>query len=206
MPRHATSSWRIMTFGGITELTRDMQGVFREFVRTGQCRYGEVCRFVHVCASPSEWTTRKPTKRARLSDGDTLQDDFECAVCYELPESPILQCKNGHTLCQSCYTKCSKCPLCRHPLDQKDPIRALKLENIAEKVLFPCPYEGCTSQKKIKDMKPHKSSCAFRPVRCITAGCQQEFASLEEWVAHFEKETGCECLQMPDTGNGVFQA
>lgn len=145
--------------------------------------------------------TQPSAKRPRVSEAFS-QDDFQCGVCLELPTSPILQCQNGHTLCQDCYRRCNTCPQCRCFMNQKNPIRALMLEQIAEKLTFPCPHEGCDCHVKFKDMPKHKRFCCFGPVHCLN--CRMEFSGAEEWAAHHLEETGDQVLQLAENGEAKF--
>ena len=49
---------------------------------------------------------------------------FQCAVCLELPDGQIFQCRQGHLICSPCHQKWKAsnpgnvlCPTCRVPLD-----------------------------------------------------------------------------------------
>ena len=54
------------------------------------------------------------------------EEDFsalECPICFYIPvnaNDQICLCKNGHHICQKCYSKLAdkKCPLCRMEMFQ----------------------------------------------------------------------------------------
>ena len=59
-------------------------------------------------------------QRPKLSKGDPDDDlGLECPICLDMPKvgQKIFQCRNGHTLCESCSERVTYCPTCRHPLE-----------------------------------------------------------------------------------------
>ena len=106
---------------------------------------------------------------------------FECCVCLEYINPPILQCQNSHVFCQSCRQKFKtpvKCPTCRVVLLKTD-IRSYLLEQIAEslRLPFPCKYKtnGCDVTSLLTEIPKHQNECEFVPYRCtnvIFEDCQ----------------------------------
>lgn len=55
---------------------------------------------------------------------------FECPVCLQFSENDLfLQCCNGHTGCQACYSRLSVCPVCRLVLQPT--VKAISDEHLA---------------------------------------------------------------------------
>ena len=41
----------------------------------------------------------------------------ECPVHMDIPNGKIMQCKNGHIVCEECLVSLDECPSCRCTLD-----------------------------------------------------------------------------------------
>ena len=55
---------------------------------------------------------------------------FECPVCRQYPDDDVLlQCYNGHSGCQACYSRLTKCPVCR--LTLKSQVKTISNEMLA---------------------------------------------------------------------------
>ena len=68
---------------------------------------------------------------------ETMKEDFDCPVCYEVMEPPrrIYQCLNGHLICQNCKERpeIRICPVCRVNLGprKENLSRNLAMEKLA---------------------------------------------------------------------------
>ena len=103
---------------------------------------------------------------------EQTSQDLTCAVCRELPERQILQCTNGHIICESDYGKIllstkTICPVCRVKLDRNSPIRNVFAENILANLVVPCTNAGCDSKVMHSKLNMHvKQDCIHREVVC----------------------------------------
>src|SRR6218665_457274 len=106
----------------------------------------------------------------RQSSSSELCSLFECPVCFEYVLPPIMQCQNGHLLCQCCRAMISNCPTCRVSITNN--IRNLQMEKLASTLMFPCKYAsaGCTTSPFIKDKSEHEQVCAFKAYECPCPG------------------------------------
>ncbi|XP_003708183.2 uncharacterized protein LOC100876261 [Megachile rotundata] len=43
---------------------------------------------------------------------DILEELLQCCVCLDIPDSMVLQCSNGHLICDSCRRRLELCPIC----------------------------------------------------------------------------------------------
>ena len=95
---------------------------------------------------------------------------FECPVCFDYVLPPILQCQNGHLVCQTCRQKITCCPTCRVPIASN--IRNLPMEKLASTMTFPCKYNqsGCAAQLLYTDKPDHEDSCEYKPYSCPCPG------------------------------------
>lgn len=95
---------------------------------------------------------------------------FECPVCFDYVLPPILQCQNGHLVCQTCRQKITCCPTCRVPIASN--IRNLPMEKLASTMMFPCKYctSGCAAQLIYTEKPDHEDSCEYKPYSCPCPG------------------------------------
>ncbi|PSN54349.1 hypothetical protein C0J52_16043 [Blattella germanica] len=104
---------------------------------------------------------------------DTMARDFneallielECPVCLEYMLPPIFFCENGHNICSACRTKLVKCPSCRRAFVK---IRNLALENIIQKMEYPCTNRtfGCQQHFPADQIKKHQEVCPYIRYQC----------------------------------------
>jgi hypothetical protein len=98
--------------------------------------------------------------------------DLTCTVCRELPQRQILQCTNGHILCESDYGKIllsgkSICPICRIKLDRNSPSRNIFAEQILAALVVACTNSGCDTKVQFSKLNAHmKQECHHRQVVC----------------------------------------
>lgn len=107
---------------------------------------------------------------SQTSANPELTSLFECPVCFDYVLPPILQCQNGHLVCQTCRQKITCCPTCRVPIGSN--IRNLPMEKLASTMSFPCKYNqsGCAAQLLYTEKPDHEDSCEFKPYSCPCPG------------------------------------
>lgn len=78
---------------------------------------------------------------------------------------PITLCESGHNICKSCRPNLDNCPTCRQPYLK---VRNKALENLAQKVHYPCCYRsnGCSVVLRPDLIGDHQLSCHYRPYYC----------------------------------------
>ncbi|KAB0346206.1 hypothetical protein FD755_024149 [Muntiacus reevesi] len=121
---------------------------------------------------PSDGAPSSPTvpdQAGTTASTNDLARLFECPVCFDYVLPPILQCHNGHLVCNDCRRKLTRCPTCRDPLTS---IRNLAMEKVAVSVLFPCKYAsfGCEITMSPTEKAGHEEHCEFRPCCCPCPG------------------------------------
>lgn len=95
---------------------------------------------------------------------EALRESATCPVCLEPAPVPILQCTNGHTLCEECQQSgIESCPQCRVELFPLS--RNVALEERLEKITFACPLE-CGKCVAHPDLSDHVARCENRSWRC----------------------------------------
>lgn len=127
-----------------------------------------------------------PTHSA--SDTCTIIDDeevkrYECAVCFEVMDTPV-GCGSCQTrFCRSCLERVAKqggtrpkCSHCRAPFTiesiQVDEALLEEMKNCMQTVL--CPFRGCGKKIPINAIKMHEAQCEHIRMRCKFAewGCE----------------------------------
>ncbi|PNF39358.1 E3 ubiquitin-protein ligase SIAH1 [Cryptotermes secundus] len=135
---------------------------------------------------------------------EDLASEFECPVCCNYLEAPVLQCRNGHVICANCRAKLTSCPICRARLGN---FRNLAMEKVASTLMLPCNYSvfGCAVALLHTERRAHEEACEFQPYSCPSrlASCKWE-GSLEQVMTHLMKShKSIATLQGEDV---VFQA
>ncbi|CAH0561303.1 unnamed protein product [Brassicogethes aeneus] len=105
---------------------------------------------------------KKPEPNLNVSD---VLCELVCPVCLNYLYPPIKQCATGHTYCEDCFQKLTRCPECRAP---KTEARSFVLERLYNKLTFPCKFydEGCQVLAKGVNIKYHEDGCEYSMKRC----------------------------------------
>lgn len=88
-----------------------------------------------------------------------LAEEFKCPICLEVPPAAIHQCFAGHIVCESCSRSLTVCPQCRDKMPTSQKIRNRALENILDKLKFPCPTPECTELLTRGTLTSHSENC-----------------------------------------------
>lgn len=110
-------------------------------------------------------------RKRRLSE-EEIDETLSCPICLDSFTIPILQCRNKHLICETCYSKIKlindKCPQCRARFKYA-PLRSKKAEKMLEKYETVCRYasRGCREKRTYEDRTRHEKKCAYSTaVRC----------------------------------------
>lgn len=123
-------------------------------------------------------------KHGQEQEDRVLLELLNCPVCLERMLPPLMQCEQGHLLCNACRARpsCSVCPTCR-----AGPVKArnLALEALAEgRLCLPCTHagSGCPVQLGFGELEAHAKDCEFRPVTCQWRGCDTELPLIDAFL------------------------
>jgi hypothetical protein len=101
------------------------------YLKAIKCYAGKVCRREEMTELQKNFETLEAENGVK--EVVTLQEIvpfFECPVCLQFSENDLfLQCCNGHTGCQACYSRLSVCPVCRLVLQPT--VKAISDEHLA---------------------------------------------------------------------------
>jgi len=118
-----------------------------------------------------------------------LRQSLECPVCYHVRRGDIFQCKTGHLVCGSCYSKlpANLCPLARCGFDNP-PRHNLAVEQIVAGggVAIDCDNadHGCVYKGVGQELEEHLPECPHRKVPCPQTVCQKRIC-LNKLDRHF---------------------
>ncbi|KAG5895770.1 hypothetical protein JTB14_001618 [Gonioctena quinquepunctata] len=90
-----------------------------------------------------------------------IKNLLRCPVCEDYMSPPIFTCNTGHTMCNICKPRITKCPTCEAPFGTA---RNFALEEASESVELPCLYatEGCNFIGNVNRIIRHHSTCCYK--------------------------------------------
>jgi len=139
-------------------------------------------------ARTSEASTAAASDPAESVNAALDLSTFECPVCMELILGAIMQCQDGHIICEPCAEGLPKkvCPSCRQPYLGGKPGRNRMLEGVLATANLPCP-NGCGLRTKCVAMQSHMLVCPGRKVLCPahTCGCK---IGLDKLMIHYQEK------------------
>ncbi len=82
----------------------------------------------------------------------------ECPVCFQIPRAEIVQCINGHSICEECSAKVKPCPQCRSARKRSRNFLAETLLDVFE---FKCSFsgQGCEKTMSRGELRAHEDQC-----------------------------------------------
>ncbi|PNF31832.1 E3 ubiquitin-protein ligase SIAH1 [Cryptotermes secundus] len=121
--------------------------------------------------SPAELLSKLAQREhSRLLFGEVIHVArlYECRVCSDYAQPPILQRHTGRLICSNCRPEAT-CPKCRAPLGD---IRNLEMQAFASSVMFPCKYStfGCAVAILHTERREHEDAFEYRPYSCPCRG------------------------------------
>ncbi len=124
-------------------------------------------------------------------------EELACNACLEVRrDSRILQCGNGHLVCEHCYPTVAGCSVCNVALP-KPRLRNILAEASIKKLVFRCQNDvrGCNFEPSDPiDLDAHAKECQFGPVVCPACFEEQPRNGLLDHLknAHELNEFGCD--------------
>ncbi|KAK7871510.1 hypothetical protein R5R35_010226 [Gryllus longicercus] len=104
---------------------------------------------------------------------------MECPVCYNVFQSKIFMCIQGHNICETCRPNVINCPICRNEFTGA---RNHLVEQLLTKSLqYNCKYKeyGCPDKLPLHKIQIHQTSCNFRLYQCLVPLCLWEGRCME---------------------------
>lgn len=150
------------------ELTEDV-GWFKGTLNgnTGRFPASFVQVFENTAGNCSAQTVMCAKTSTISLDDQSIYEDLQCPICFEIPEEKINQCTYGHTICRKCFLSLTVCPQCRSGLRVKGQlIRNRVVESLVSKMTVTCPFakEGCTIRTMGNQILMHKAECKHKYV------------------------------------------
>lgn len=118
--------------------------------------------------------------------GSAILEMATCPCCTEYYMGNVMQCQNGHSLCEICRDKSSKCPTCKVNFGHTK-LRNLTMETILAQmnVTVQCAYHtlGCQERIPYSKVHDHFRKCKHRPSECYY-GCGFKANTQSDYVQH----------------------
>ena len=135
-------------------------------------------------------------KRRRDFEMCDVVDALSCTLCSNLILPPVMQCQNGHLLCQSCASQLRNSQLFMRCPDCKVVIHTFTRNRVIEELVtcmeIECKYAGCCTVLEYSKMTDHQSTCSRRTFDCpITSETHQRckwHGSVHEMIAHIGRD------------------
>lgn len=107
-----------------------------------------------------------------------LKEKLECPICIRIALPPIMQCRNGHVICNSCRNKVRDCPVCR---EADIDVRNLFAERAIVYLPIPCINKqfGCKEEVTYSEKETHENNCTFRPFNCPFIECDEKLVAAD---------------------------
>jgi hypothetical protein len=119
---------------------------------------------------------------------EAIMNMAKCPCCDEFYMGNVMQCTNGHCLCETCRDMVHDCPVC------KIPYGSIKLRNLTTETLLTqmnitvsCAYSpmGCTEKIPYSQIHDHWRKCKFRPAECFYGNaCGFKAKSNADYIEH----------------------
>jgi hypothetical protein len=123
-------------------------------------------------------------------NGDSVDDELKCSICFQAFCSPVCNPQCGHTFCQQCiktwHKNSSICPTCRQRAYIKNyaPVQTRAVLNQLSRLLIKC---NLCQQINIEDRDKHLEICPKQIIQCTSADihCQWK-GKREDFLTHLE--------------------
>lgn len=114
---------------------------------------------------------------------EKLLPDLECPVCFQYMRPPIYMCEAGHSICNMCRNKVSKCPSCRKDFKE---LRNFTLEKVFEHVPYSCIFNqnGCNFRGSTEELVFHEPCCSYFREKSENQTCYYNSVSPCSWMGN----------------------
>lgn len=85
----------------------------------------------------------------------------ECPVCFNVLQSPVKQCNNGHVICKDCQTSVRNCPVCK---EQFSLGKTKVFEDLLDILPHKCKHKDCPNFVEMGE--DHEKWCGFQLTNC----------------------------------------
>lgn len=125
-----------------------------------------------------------------------------CPCCSEYYMGNVMQCENGHCICETCRNKLHACLFCKKPYG-KYLIRNRQTEELLTEmdITVPCAYSsrGCTESILFSKAHEHRRKCLFRPIDCFYGlHCNYQADNVNDYAEHITNVHGALPTDTPD--------
>lgn len=129
-----------------------------------------------------------------LLNGNVVKNNFTCPVCFELILLNIYNCSNSHIICNICYSKINKCPICRVNLFYKNIVLEKIINTLISNSYFKCINNmyGCLYFTTNDLLNNHEKICEYKQIKCPIYDLKKcKWINSLNLLIHHIKETNC---------------
>ena len=140
-------------------------------------------QFHAICKKYINFSKDTESSKQSRNSVESIKDIIEeCPICLNICRSKnVYQCKNGHIVCDQCYTKLTTkdCPTCRNEMFKT---RNFVSKKLLERLPTPCQCVGCSED----ELENREEECSFRLVECVY-NCKTK-APFNEILVHIKSD------------------
>jgi hypothetical protein len=128
---------------------------------------------------------------------------LECPICTQICLPPVLQCVNGHLVCNGCISRLAEaevCPTCRHGGPFGRCLVADRLLALVDPIVV-CPFL-CGAKLQLSERLKHETKCLLRPLSCPAHNCHATCDDGARLFAHFRETHAHRVVD----GNDVYKS
>ena len=124
-----------------------------------------------------------------------------CPCCGEYYFGYVIQCNEGHQMCENCRNRTTICPQCRKPFGQTM-VRSRAFEDMLTHldIKVPCAHKnlGCVDIIPYSKVHEHRRKCKFRPAECFYNSCKFKANDYSDYAEHLASVHRAIPTDMPD--------
>ena len=151
--------------------------------------------------NPTQSTKQNNNRKSHISNDELTP---LCSVCEEIPRIQttnfkVIQCENGHIICQHCRPEIETCPICRATqIDNRNLFVEDFIKTKLENKPYKCRHYPCKVTMKMMEGKlaGHEHYCIFREADCANKQCTWH-GNLKNLIEHVQKQK-CTYINLED--------
>jgi hypothetical protein len=145
--------------------------------------FGKMSSKKRGSVSPDSVSAADKRQRAAADENEELQ----CQICFELVVDAVQVRCCGALHCRACISQCTKCPLCRKPVNADTITPDVRCERLSAAAIRKCSYveEGCAFKGNRASVAAHEELCDYVPRSVLREKIQKLDNDLAQMTERF---------------------